>query len=702
MTLFRKLIILSSLILPSFAFGQEEAEVDSLHTKNLDDFVITLKRAPRPLKLSPVTTQVIDGRRMAGLGYASIETLLRQQTAGLNVQKAAFGNELNLQGFDARHVLMLLDGERLAGDMAGNVDFERFNIHSIDRIEIVKGASSTIYGSRASGAVVNFITKKTYEPIEVDAGFRWGQMNEVNFPDASPRDFLYMYERNADRPNLQAWVSAGAHLGDFTSQTDLWYGLSDAYNIYQDGDDVKLYTREANPFLQRDTLLISDLKRPVMGVEGAEHLTLSQKLYYEPSPDFKAMVYGNLFQMNQYDGFQNLNFTQSEDYTAGGRISWTYRDWFTLSAGMHADFYTRYKRHEIRDEQNKVYASAILQPRFSVKSNYFDGHSLILGVEYVADALTSDRFAGKGSREMLTRTLSELEYYLQDDWTLSDEWMLSLGVRSNYSPPFPLAWMPKVAAKYSPTEKWSFRALYAKGYRAPSIKELFFNWDHLGMFMIKGNEFMRPERNDYLSLGAEYASDKLFLSGTLSGNFYRDKIEGVWRIYDMQYNFEYVNLPFQRVLGFEFLGRWQPADDWTLNASYSFADVSLQDGLRLNTTSPHAATAGLQYDHAFSRKYRLTASFSASMMGSKTYDVQDRLTPPGEKASRDAYFRISLPAYIICDLSLSQLFWDRYKLTLGVDNLFDYIPGTIGSGLTAFNVPATPGARAWLQFEISL
>ena len=75
------------------------------------------------------------------------------------------------------------------------------------------------------------------------------------------------------------------------------------------------------------------------------------------------------------------------------------------------------------------------------------------------------------------------------------------------------------------------------------------------MFMIRGNENMQPEKNNYFSLGAEYSNDRLFLSGTAYGNYFRDKIEGVWRIYDMQYNFEYTNLSKQRLLGLEALLR---------------------------------------------------------------------------------------------------------------------------------------------------
>ena len=111
--------------------------------------------------------------------------------------------------------------------------------------------------------------------------------------------------------------------------------------------------------------------------------------------------------------------------------------------------------------------------------------------------------------------------------------------------------MPKIAFKWSPSDHWAWRANYSMDYRSPSIKELFFNWDHLGMFMIKGNEDLKPEKNNYVSLGTEYSNDNFFISGNVYGNFFRKKIEGVWRIYDMQYNFEYTNLAKQNLIGLE-------------------------------------------------------------------------------------------------------------------------------------------------------
>ena len=667
----------------------------------INEVVVTGSRTARPIKMSPVTTQVLGGKALVDAGYSNLQQALQQETPGLNIQKVGFGNEISMQGLDARHVLFLMDGERMTGDMAGNLDYERFNLHAIDRVEIVKGASSTLYGSRAAGAVINLITKKTDKPLSIDAGIRYGQMNERNYKHPQPKDFLYMFEQNADRPNLQSWVSAGFKTGKFTSQTDVWYSESDAFYMYQAENDKKVYTKEANPFLPHDITVVSNAVRPPMGIEGKEHITVSQKLYYNPNPNLSVLVYGSSFFMNTYDLIQDMTFSQARDWTAGTKVTYHVKDWFSVTGSLHADFYDRFKRHERIDKRQKDYESSIYQPRLTVTSNYFNGHSLILGMEHTSDELTSDRFSGNANHDLKTRALKETEYFLQDEWTINPRWMISAGIRTNFSKAFGFMGMPKVAAKYSPDKHLSLRANYSMGYRSPSIKELFFNWDHLGMFMIRGNENMRPEKNNYFSLGAEYSNDRLFVSGTAYGNYFRDKIEGVWRIYDMQYNFEYTNLSQQRLLGLEVLARWSVLDCLTLNGTYSFVDVSKNKGIQVNTTSPHAATASMDYKY-MKKNYRLNAVFSASYMGGKKFDVQDRVFVKEENKSYDAYFRCDLPQYVLCNLSVSQTFWNKVKLTLGMDNLFNYVPKTLGSGITMFNVPATAGARGWVQVEFML
>ena len=662
---------------------------------HLNGVVVTGSRTERPVKLSPITTQVLGGKALVDAGYSDLQHALQQETPGMNIQKVGFGNEISMQGLDARHVLFLQDGERMTGDMAGNLDYERFNLHAIDRIEIVKGASSTLYGSRASGAVINLISKKTQKPLDIQAGVRFAQMNQRNYKQPNPKDFLNMFEKNSDRPNLQSWISAGIKQGKITSQTDVWYSSSDAFYMYQSDKDKKVYTKEANPFLPHDITLTGIAARSPMGIEGTEHLSVAQKLYYEPSKSLSLQAYGSMFFMNSYDLIQDMTFSQSRDFMAGIKLKYDVKDWFTVNLSLHGDFYDRFKRHERIDERKNVYKSKIFEPRLTLTSSYFTGHNIIFGVEHTTDELTSDRFV---NRRMTTRSLHETEYFLQDEWTVNSHWMLSSGVRTNFSKAFGFMWMPKIAIKYAPDNHWALRANYSMGYRAPSIKELFFNWDHLGMFQIKGSENLQSEKNNYFSLGAEYSKDRFFINVNAYANIFNKKIEGVWRIYDMQYNFEYINLKSQRMLGVEAIMKWRLTDNFMLNATYSYVNVSKQNGIQVNTTSPHAATASI--DYTLNRpNYRLKSIFSTSIMGEKKFDVQDRVWVKEHNKSYDAYFRCILPTYVLCNLAVVQTFYNKVKLTVGVDNIFNYVPHTLGSGVTMFNVPATCGARGYVQVE---
>lgn len=88
---------------------------------------------------------------------------------------------LNLSGFGGQNVLILVDGERLAGETMDNVDFARIGMDNVDHIEIVKGAASALYGSNANGGVVNIITKKATRKFAMNVNGRWGKHGEQRY-----------------------------------------------------------------------------------------------------------------------------------------------------------------------------------------------------------------------------------------------------------------------------------------------------------------------------------------------------------------------------------------------------------------------------------------------------------------------------------------------------------------------------------------
>ena len=109
---------------------------------NLDEVVVTATRTPKRLMQTPVITQVITAAQIEDRGLTDIRNLLTQEIPGLAFNEVGFGTSINLQGLGGKHILFLIDGERMAGESGNNVDYHRLDPNNVERIEIVQGASS--------------------------------------------------------------------------------------------------------------------------------------------------------------------------------------------------------------------------------------------------------------------------------------------------------------------------------------------------------------------------------------------------------------------------------------------------------------------------------------------------------------------------------------------------------------------------------
>ena len=121
---------------------------------------MTGTRTPKFLKDTPIQTRVITSRDIARTDATNVQDLLQQELPGVEFSYSMNQRtHLNFAGFGGQGILFLVDGERLAGESMDDVDFSRLLMAGVERIEIVKGASSALYGSSAAGGVVNIITK---------------------------------------------------------------------------------------------------------------------------------------------------------------------------------------------------------------------------------------------------------------------------------------------------------------------------------------------------------------------------------------------------------------------------------------------------------------------------------------------------------------------------------------------------------------
>ena len=178
----RNTILLSALLvtLPSVSWADELN--DSIYKSyELEQVVVTGTRTPKLLANTPVLTKIITSDDIAKSDATNLRDLLQQVMPGVEFSYAMNQQvHMNFSGFGGQSVLILVDGERLAGETMDDVDFTRLLMDNVDHIEIV-GAASALYGSNAAGGVINIITKKNIHPFSLNLNMRLGKHNEQRY-----------------------------------------------------------------------------------------------------------------------------------------------------------------------------------------------------------------------------------------------------------------------------------------------------------------------------------------------------------------------------------------------------------------------------------------------------------------------------------------------------------------------------------------
>ena len=154
-------MFLLGLCINSFAQDSWPNDTCEWDVLNLDEVVITGTRVPKQLKDTPVQTTLITSKDIERSDATDIQGLLQAELPGVEFSYAMNQQvHLNFGGFGGQSLLFLVDGERMAGETLDDVDFSRIDMNNVERIEIVRGASSALYGSNAGGGVINIITKR--------------------------------------------------------------------------------------------------------------------------------------------------------------------------------------------------------------------------------------------------------------------------------------------------------------------------------------------------------------------------------------------------------------------------------------------------------------------------------------------------------------------------------------------------------------
>lgn len=685
----RKRLFFFSLIgyLPLAAQVTHPQQPDSLTYMNDDPFnleqvVVTATRTQKKLKDIPVITQVVTARQIEERGVSNIQDLLTQEVPGLNFQEVGYGTDIDIQGLGSKHILFLIDGERIAGENGGNIDYSRINLYNVDRIEIVKGASSALYGSQAMGGVINIITRQAKKKVEVSAGVKYAGRYQQNFKDTPKDHSQYKYRTHLDKPNLNGNLSVGLNLGRFTMNTDVLYKSADAYQLY-DKKALEKY------FPAYGVTVTEPLSTTPTSISGYEDIQVSHKMGYKVNDKLKLRLHGSYYLLNKYDFTADNVFENSEDFTYGGSAEYSFTPHSVLNASFHADRYNRYDKFEKKSGRRMEYKNDILQPRIVYTNTALDNQAITGGVEFYRESLYSDKFE-TGIYESKSQWYGTA--FVQDDWSLNKHFSVIAGLRADYHEEYGMNVTPKVSFMYK-AFPFTVRLNYARGYRSPTIKELYMNWDHLGMFWIYGNSDLNPETNNYVSLSGEYVNSWVNLSVNVYGNWFRNKIEGMWAA--DQTELHYVNVGKSHLAGAEAMCKVRINRNIHLHGTYNYLYTSKDDqGVRLSSSSPHSGTVRAEYNSRVPR-YATVVNLTGTIMGSKNFDVLDEIEIDG--ASVEAYYKAKVGTYSLWDLTVSQYLMQHFRITAGVSNLFDFT-----SDRVTFNTSTSPGRNFFVSCNYTL
>lgn len=720
---------------------------------NMEDVVITATRTPLPLKKTPVITRVITARDLESRGVATIQEALENELAGVEFHQAGYGTSLSLQGLDARYVLFLVNGERMAGETYGNIDYARIPVSNIERIEIVRGASSVLYGSNAMGAVVNIITKMPQKQVEVNASLRYGTPYQDNRSEtlggSNTESDIKTYRNKLDLPNLRGDVSVGFNTGKLQSLTTLSYRTVDAYKLVGTKDEVRHYAAgelkkmgpkmipvigpggnvvgmrpEMDPTtgmpvfevkstnLNDTTVIVSPDSRG-LSVSGWRDINVGQRFDYTLSKKFRFELSGNYFNKQRYD----FNGSILDDNPMSNNSKpWTYETYegYNIKALMEHS----------PNENNKVYLSFIRDEYFrnldslsgvsTPKQNHVfntprllwtlkagESHRLTTGLELVNEQLHFD-MNPLGYDDLKSMNTGSL--YVQDEIRSQKALSFTAGVRADWNNRFGWHVTPKVSVKYS-VGKFTIRGNYANGYRNPTLKELFmeFKVPTQGETYIMGNDALKPETNHYLSLAGEFTTQDFNISATLYNSYFRNKIDVRGHMEGLKTMLQYENIRRSQMGGIELIARWRICRGLFLRGNYNYLfqiDDASQESTQYIYPSPHTAT--LQADYGFSAGNNCYINFNATLryVGAKTYeDFMPIIDLSGMSSGSMAdlkYWTGSYSArqegYVICDAAINFDFKEMVGISVGVDNIGNYRPKIVN-----FNSATTPRRNMFIR-----
>jgi outer membrane receptor for ferrienterochelin and colicins len=580
----------------------------------IEELVVTGTRAPRDRSRDPLATKVIDRSDIEASGAEDVADLL-QQVPGVDVRPSFLGSELRLQGMDPDQVLVLIDGQRLNGRVGGAIDLSRIPVDSIERIEIVEGTASALYGADAMGGVVHIITRSGDDEVRANLHARGGTVGTgdgsagLSFGDDRAAIRLDAgLHRNAAfdrRPEDPATTGDANTQGQFSSRGDLKLGA--------DGHVALLgsYSRRDQQGVDGDgTTAVFDRRNLVEEVRA----TVDPRWVTDPN--------------GQLTGHLGISY---------------YRDQYVLDQ----------RGSTYLDDQQET-RDLLLQGGLQVQ-RLVGSHDLLLGVEGIGESLQAERIDQGGAQRQ------RIGAYVQDEWRVARPLVLLPSGRVDTDSTFGSWPTGRIAARLDPSDALRLRASVGNGLRAPSFREQNLRFANASVgYVIEGNPDLLPER----SLQASASLDAQVAEvGNLSVSGFWNEVTDLIAVGTLaaspgRLRLGYVNISDATTRGGEVAtsAKLGPGE---LSLSYTFTDAIDRSLARpLEGRARHRATANLGLRTR--RGTRFTGR--TAVVGPRIF-YSDALDPQATVSTA--------PAYVELDLRAQQAMSDRFAVFAGVDNLLD-------------------------------
>lgn len=540
-----KKIKLGAFLLCALAATVSQSEAKDVFM--LPEVVVTATHTENTLEKVPVTMQVITQKDIKRSGAYDLRSLLRHET-GIMLKTAlrGGGHEVMIRGVDSDKTLILIDGRRVINEAdssgLGNKNgIDRININEIERIEIVKGPSSALYGSDAIGGVIHIITKKSKEKsttlgatrTETDATgwYRFDSGRQGNISATADikvnktfRDKIAEYEKSNNYGTDQNYDFTMNYFMDDNNYFTAYYNYYSRHGQGDNGEPKKPLVKPGgmpggmpgkggkpnvgkpggkpggmpgkggNPNAGKPGG--NDMGRKMMEWKMAEYMAVK-----DFSDHYQKQTYGL-----SYNG-------KKENYT-----------WHIQAYGGTFDWYDDYVRNgrleDINENQNKLYA---IEGQTTITVNPV--HRITLGGEYVYNFVKGTNLGQKGKnskkyKDLITATpmgdeshtkyvseenISTRAVYLQDEISIG-QFFLVPAVRYDYHSVFGGHTSWKWGMTYMPTKELRVKMNYGDGFKAPSVCQLYFDIRRLmgpQFVTVYGNPDLKPEKSKNFDISVE-------------------------------------------------------------------------------------------------------------------------------------------------------------------------------------------------------